>query len=462
MHWTSQSTLQSKDASPRSPRNGKVLCGLIMALFLVVATIPGQGQDSSSLADLARQARAQKQAQSGTEANRAQEVANELSEDQNDGGAPAGFKNYNEGDYKVWVPSPFKVEGHDDAGVVLSGPMVGSKRPMVLVGTPVVDRWAHSDAAFEEAAAQFAHLYAQSSNCNKTTIANHDAYQCSLAAANLLSQQVSGNAVFVRASGYMYPLLCVAPTESSARDTLNNARTNSAAKGWARQSLDREEDDVRNVWKKCESVFQSIHIREGATPEAPVVSVSSASSPSSAPSAAPAEPDKAAAAMLHSTVPAGFKMQAFNYCKTHTQCWDASVLLPAEAKLVSSDCKQYVFEMKVQGSPFLLLMGPAGESCDGRKASDPSQVRWKQLVDSETARDPGTSSLIGSQQIKLDGKPALITQMRFKNGVVSWISKRADVETNGSQVVVGCLAPTETFADGDPVCSKLIDSLRLP
>ncbi len=460
MHWTLQPTTKSSEANPRG---GLALCGLRFAtlLLLIVATIPVQSQDSGSLADMARQACAQKQAQSGTESNRAQEVANELSEDQNDGGAPGGFKTYNEGDYKVWVPAPFKVEGHDDAGVVLSGPMVGSKRPMVLVGTPVVDRWAGSDAAFEEAATRFARLYAQSSNCTKTSIASHDAYQCSLAAASLLSQQVSGNAVFVRAAGYMYPVLCVAPTESSARDTLNNARSNSAAKGSARQSLDHEENDVRSVWKKCESVFQSIHIREGATPDAPVVSVSS-SVPSSGPPAASPQSDKAAAAMLHSTVPAGFKVQAFNYCKSRTQCWDASVLVPAEAKLVSSDCKQYVFEMKVQGSPFLLLLGPAGESCDGRKASDPSQVRWKQLVDPETARDPGTSSLIGSQQMTLDGKSALISQMRFKNGVVSWISKRADVETNGSQIVVGCLAPTETFADGDSICSRLIDSLRLP
>jgi hypothetical protein len=454
MHWTLQSTSQSKDTNPLG---GQALRGLMIAalLILIVATIPAQSQDGSSLADLARQARAQKQAQSGTEPNRAREVANELSEDQNDGGAPGGFKAYNQGDYKVWVPAPFKVEGHDDAGIVLSGPMVGSKRPMVLVGTPVVDRWAHDDAAFDEAATQFAHLYAQSSNCSKTTIANHEAYQCSLAAANLLSQQVSGNAVFVRASGYMYPMLCVAPTESQARDTLNNARSNSAAKGWARQSLDHEEDGVRNVWKKCESVFQSIHIKEGAAPEnAPAAA---------APPAASSDSGKtAAAALQHSTVPAGFKVQAFNYCKSHTQCWDASVLVPAEAKLVSSDCKQYVFEMKVQGSPFLLLMGPAGESCDGRKTNDPSLVRWKQLVDPETARDPGTSSLVGSQQMTLDGKPAFISQMRFKNGVVSWISKRADIETNGSQIVVGCLAPTDTFADGDSICSRLIDSLRLP
>ena len=268
MNWIAH----SKDSHPSSAGLSRVWT--IAPRLLMILALPVYGQQSGSLADLARQARAQKQAQSGTGADRAHEVANELSEDQNDS-APGGFKTYNAGAYKVWVPAPYKVEGHDDAGIVLSGPVVGTKHPMVLVGTPVVDRWQHSDAAFEEAATQFARLYAQSANCSKATIANHDAYQCSLAAANLLSQQVSGSAVFLRASGYMYPLLCVAPSDSRARDTINDSRSDSSTKAWARRSLDHEEDDVRNVWKKCETVFQSIHIKEGTIPQTTAAPASS-------------------------------------------------------------------------------------------------------------------------------------------------------------------------------------------
>ena len=459
MNWIAH----SEDSHPPTARlsRGWRIAALLLIL-IISAELPLYGQQGGSLADLARQARAQKQTQSGTEAKRAQEVANQLSEDQNDS-APGGFKTYNAGDYKVWLPAPYTVEGHDDAGIVLSGPVVGTKRPMVLVGTPVVDRWEHSDAAFQEAATQFARLYAQSANCSKATIANRDAYQCSLAAATLLSQRVSGNAVFLRASGYIYPLLCVAPTDSGARDTLNDSRSNSSTKAWARQSLDHEEDDVRDVWKKCETVFQSIHIKGGTIPQTATAASapSSGTSSSSTPAVTP-DSGKAAAALQGSTVPAGFKVHAFNYCRSRTQCWDASVLVPAEAKLVSSDCRQYVFEMRVQGSPFLLLVGPAGESCDGHSASDPSQVRWKQLVDPETARAPGTSSTISSQQVQLDGKPAVITQMRFKNGIAGWINKRAEVESNGSQVVVGCMAPSDAFAEGESICSGLISSLRLP
>jgi hypothetical protein len=52
--------------------------------------------------------------------------------------------------------------------------------------------------------------------------------------------------------------------------------------------------------------------------------------------------------------------------------------------------------------------------------------------------------------------------MRFKKGLADWIGKRAEVENNGAQLVVGCMAPKETFADGDTICSGLIESLRLP
>jgi hypothetical protein len=138
------------------------------------------------------------------------------------------------------------------------------------------------------------------------------------------------------------------------------------------------------------------------------------------------------------------------------------VLVPADAQLVSSDCKQYIFEIKVQGAPFLLLAGPSGETCGNRNASDPSLVKWNQLAAPEAARAPGSSSTIGSLQATLDGKPAIITTISFRKGLSDWMGKRAEVENNGAQLVVGCMAPREHFTDGDAICSSLIASLRLP
>ena len=480
MNWTSKSEHTNLQMERRAHS------WMISALFLVVAaSVPLQAQDGSSLADIARQARAQRQAQGQpvTDTNRAQQVADELSEDSNDNGAPGGFKTFNAGDYKLFVPAPYKMEGHDDAGVVLSGPNVGSKRSFVLVGVPIVAHFGNNDDAFQDAATQFVRVYAQSANCSKATVASHEAYQCSMAAANLQGQHMSGNAVFVMGAGVIYPVFCVVPSDSSTRDYINSKRTNAVSKQYAEESLGREEDDVRKVLKKCDTVFESIHIREGIAPVnggaeskaaasvakpasaaavAPAVAVASGVAVAQAPAQqasvqqAPAQP---AAPAVGSTIPAGFKLQAFNYCKSINECWDASVLVPAEAQLVSSDCKQYVYEMKVQGAPFLLLMGPAG--CDGH--NDPaSQVRWKQLADSESARAPGSSSTVSAQQMKLDGKPAVITQMRFKKNFADWIVKKAEVENNGARLVVGCMSAKDNFADGDAICSGLIGSLRLP
>ncbi len=171
-------------------------------------------------------------------------------------------------------------------------------------------------------------------------------------------------------------------------------------------------------------------------------------------------PAPAAANPAGSTIPAGFKVHAFNYCKSRTECWNASVLVPADAKLVNSTCKQSAFETKVQGTTFLLMAGPAAADCDGD--GGPDLVRWKQLVDPENKRAPGTYSLISSLNTSLAGKPAVVTTMSFRKGLDSWMGKRGEVESNGVPLVVGCMAPRDHFADGDAVCSRLIESLVLP
>jgi hypothetical protein len=471
---------------------GWVMAAGIISVCVLVIPPAGTAQSAQggSLADAARQARAQKQSQSGVSS--AQQVADELSEDQNDD-APGGFKTYNAGDYKLWVPAPYKVEGHDDAGTVLGGPMIGVKHPVVLVGTPIAAHFGSNDDAFQETAMQFSHLYSQTATCSKATVGGLAAYQCGLAAANLQGQHVSGNAVFVLSAGNVYPVFCVTPTDSRARDVVNNAHASVGAKAISRDTLSKEDDDARSVWQKCDTVFQSIRVRPGvkqevkqqvaqqpAGPTAPAAAAKSVSQSGAAAPAAtvaagathqdatpaaqtpPASSSDATTASMPagSTVPAGFKVYAFNYCKSRNECWNASVLVPADAKLVSSGCKQYIFTSTVQGAEFLLMAGPANGECDGNGGPDP--VRWNQLVDPETKRAPGTYNLISSQNTSLAGKPAIIVTMSFRRGLDSWMGKRGEVENNGVPLVVGCMALRDHFADGDGVCSTLIGSLLLP
>lgn len=469
---------------------------LVVCLLLIPSAVSAQAQQSGSLADIARQVRAQKQG-ANADSSQAQQVADELSEDQNDGGAPGGFKTYNAGDYKLWVPAPYRVEGHDDAGIVLSGPMVGVKHPVVLVGTPIVVHWRNNDDAFREAATQFARLYAQSVSCTKITVANHAAYQCGLAAANLLESRVSGNAVFVLGSGNIYPVFCVTPTESQSRDLLNDSHASYGTKEWSRRNLDREDADSRKVWQQCDTVFQSIRLRLEAAQQQSAQPGGLAAAPQASPQAGSAQPSQSSpaagagaatvsgtrssadvAVQVHpapaqaavpssfgtapSAAPPGYKVHPFHYCSGPTQCWDASVLVPADAQLVSSDCKRYVFETKVQGASLLLLAGPASSDCEGGGASGPNLVRWKQLADPENKRAPGTYNTVSTQLSKVDGNPATITTMHFRNGLDEWMGKRAEVESNGVPLVVGCMAPRDHFDDGDSVCSTLIGSLQLP
>ena len=480
----SSSTTSSTTSSIRRRTRACLTAALVP--FLLFAVAPAQ--QAGSLADAARLARSQKQAQPSDNSNRAQQVADELSEEQNSGDAPAGFKTYNTGEYKVAVPAPFTVDGRDDGGIVLSGPSVGSKRAVVLLGTPMLSKFEGNDAAFHDAAVHFASLYLMSAQCAKASVAGHDAYQCGLAGATLMGRRVSGNAMFIRLAGNIYPIFCTAPTDSRERDILNDPHSSYQSKSYARTALDREEVDVRNVWQKCDTVFQSLRVSGSTTtsktataaaapsPAAPISGAGTANpaAPGSladvaqqlkqAPAQAASAPETPAATAQTptSTVPAGFKVHAFKYCSGVRQCWDASVLVPVDAKLVSSGCQQYAFEVKVQGSPFLLMAGAAGGSCDNGTTAPSDPVRWHQLVDPENKRAPGTFVTISSWQAKLDGRPAIVTTIGFRKLMEDWMGRRAEVEANGVPLVVGCMTTKEHFTDGEAICSALIDSLRLP
>ncbi len=446
---------------------GRILSYATALALVLVASLAAQSQQGGSLADAARQARAQKQAQPGAQ-GQAQQFADELLDDQSDTGAPAGFKTYNTGDYKIWVPEPYRVTGHDAAGVVLDAQTFGSRRPVVLLGTPLVVHFDDSDAAFRDEALKFSHVYSDEVTCTKATVATHRAYQCSMAIGTLLGKQVTGAAALIRAGQNVYPVFCGTSADSNARDTLNRGGINWETRRDAEIRVATEHDDILSLMKKCDTVFQSIVLPEGPSARKAANPNVATAAPVVPPSVAAAAVKKAVApapAPQQSTdgVPAGYKVHAFTYCKTQRDCFDASVLVPTGAKLLSSDCKQYIFELKLQDQPYLLLAGTgSGEGCGKRSSSDPNNVRWNDLVALESERAPGTSSTVSSLQATVDGKNAVITTMKFKSGLAFWMGKRAEVETNGVSIVVGCMGPREHFPDNEQVCSALIDSLRLP
>ena len=113
---------------------------------------------------------------------------------------------------------------------------------LVLIGNTLVLHSIAGDEALRDASTQFARGYAQDAICTKVAIANHEAYQCSLAGANLLGRSVSGNAVFLRASANVFPVFCVATTDSAARDVLNNPHSTYSEKLYAPRVLAQENE----------------------------------------------------------------------------------------------------------------------------------------------------------------------------------------------------------------------------
>jgi hypothetical protein len=452
------------DATAQNPRITSFLLGWAIAasLLLIPAAVWAQTQQSGSLADVARQVRAQK-GQPGAGPSSAQQVADQLSDDQNrSDDAPGGFKTYNAGDYSLWVPAPYKVGAHDHAGVVLEGPTVGNKRSLLMVGIPFLLPPGAGDDAFRDSATQFSHLYSKNTTCNKMAAGNHAAYECSLAVAELSGTRVSGKVWFLRSASTVYPVLCATPSESYNRAGVKSQRA--VSKENTPETLEREDPDVKGLWQKCETAFQSIRPKEVKAQQVMAQAGATGSAAGSA-VAAGQSGTQAAATLANpsaSSAPAGYKVHPFHYCSGPQQCWDASVLVPAEAQLISSDCKQYVFESKVQGTPFLLMAGPAAGECGDQSSGGPNLVRWKQLADPESKRAPGTYNTISTQVMKLAGKTAAITTMHFRNGLTDWMGKRAEVDSNGVSLVVGCIAPRDHFDDGDAVCSTLIGSLQLP
>src|SRR5579863_712330 len=139
----------------------------VMALAFCCVAALAWGQDSenpgTSLGDLARQSRAQR-GQSGTTPSKAQDLANELQQEQEESeNAPIGYKTYNAGDYRLFVPFPYEIEGRDENGTVLAGSRVGVTNTVVMAGNPLSFPPNLDDATERNLVSHVARFYSQSS-----------------------------------------------------------------------------------------------------------------------------------------------------------------------------------------------------------------------------------------------------------------------------------------------------------
>ncbi|HLW85934.1 MAG TPA: hypothetical protein VKR60_12025 [Candidatus Sulfotelmatobacter sp.] len=501
---------------------------------LLIACLGAAAQDSSqdasqdgpapgaSLADLARKTRAQKQsAQTPGSVSKAQELASQLEQEQEESeNAPVGFKTYNAGDYRLWVPFPYEVEGRDEIGTVLAGSRVGVTNTVVMAGNPLSFPPNLDDATERNLVSQVARFYSQSSGCGAIKFGERRAYRCGLNRAWLMGNEVSGTMLFLMGPSSVIPVMCVSPDDNSKCLTSDKWGYHTCANqnpSWdevqkTKADLLTRNQDQRTTAQVCDQViYPSIRLREDLAPRSfsnPASEGTNQPAPAKTAAKLPAgggpqavaksaEPEAAATPSLADVVrhakesaanqpkakrkldatdggglpPAGFKSASFSYCQGPDYCWQASLFLPLNAVPTDPRYPEFVYEAplgqdrlsqdKLGQDKVLLFAGFAHISFANRGGKDPSVALWREINADDSVGQSGLQA-VTRDEATIAGMPGFLTHFEIKRNDTIWVGIRANVVSRGVELMVGCLAPKQRFGDADQDCSTLIDSLRLP
>jgi hypothetical protein len=481
---------------------------LLLSLLLNAATIVASAQDGTSLGDIARQARAQKPAADQAAPSKAQELANELQQEQEESeNAPLGYRTYNAGDYRLYVPYPYDLEGRNNLGTVIGGSRVGSSNTEVMVGNPIPIGGYDGDISDDNVARgivrQLAALYGQSTWCGPTKVGERRAFKCSWARGFLIDHEVWGSMIWIFGSSSIIPVMCANP------DSLNDPSAASGVQLTYREKIAATQQRMRDqslTIQACEQIIypsirlkedDSHHAQSAANPSqamtAPAKSAQakglatmpnptaalvptavkeeaqSAGGPSVADLArqakqAAAQSPKAQLAMDGTggaLAPKGFKTQQFTYCSGPGNCWMGTVFVPENAVPIHVYYSELMFDVPLADSKVMLFAGPTMLGAIGRPSNDPELTRWGEM-DTEPWATTGRVRALRNEQATIAGKPGILTHFELDKNGVTWVAARAKVEVRGVEVMVGCMAPQAHFADADQICSTLMDSLRLP
>jgi len=452
-------------------------------------------ENPNSLGDIARQSRSQRASVPGEKSVRAQGLVDEMQADQDASeNAPTGFKNYNAGDYWVFVPFPYSLEGRDNGGAVLLGSRLGITNTEVLAGTPVPIPGNVSDNDLVNLARGLAGSHGQSPNCFPIKLGQRKAFRCAWSGRPyLLGHEVWGSMVFVVGSHSLIPVMCVSPDEMQCLtytnygyQTCNNRHPTWAEVQKTKTDIEmRFRDEVTTVQMCDQIIYPSIQLKEdivvhaasvpagkapvvsGKVPEDRTIVSPSAHGASLAELARETRqaPHGKAKARLDnaegSSAPRGFQSFSVQYCQNHPQCSEASVIIPEKAEVVSRINGQHIFKATLDGEPVMLYAGPADVNAPYRSLTDPDYIRMRDLANlNGWSREKPDS--VSTQDLTVDGRPALMTRFRYQRDQKKWwIGERVLIENRGAQFLLGCTAAEEHFADAEVLCTTLVNSLRL-
>ncbi len=480
---------------------------LAAACILCLSTF-ARAQDSdepNSLGDVARQTRAQLASAGESKSSKAQDLVDEMQQEHEAAAAaPTGFVNYDAGDYRLFVPFPFNLEGRENGGAVLLGSNVGINNAEVLAGTPLPIPPNLSDRDLSDTARQLAQGYSQSASCSAIKLGSHKAFRCGLSKAFLLEREVTGSIEFVVTSNSLIPVMCVSADEmrkcvprsalgyqpcGNLHPTWDEVQKTKAAK------LAQYHDQMANAQACDQIIYPSIQIKEDQLKEdivvhpatipegkAPRTEVTAAAIPepeNAVTESAPSAPSLAELARQtrrashgqtqatldnaegNSLAPAGFQAFVLQFCHNPQQCSEASVVIPDKSEVVSRTNGQHIFKAPLDGEPVMLYAGPADVNAPYRSLTDPDYIRMRDLANSNGwSREKPDS--VSTQDLTIDGKPALMTRFRFQRDQKRWwIGERVLTGTQGIPFLLGCAAPEEHFADAEVLCTTLVKSLRV-
>ena len=459
-------------------------------------------QDSASpgnsLGDLARQTRAQHASTAEGKSSRAQELVDEMQQEQEaSDNAPLGFKNYNAGDYWLFVPYPFSLEGRENGGAVLLGSRLGITNTEVMAGTPIPFRAGASDTDLWTLARQIASRQGQSAYCSAVKLGERKAFRCAWnGSPRLLGHEVWGTMEIVVASNSLIPVMCVSPDEMQclAYDQYGYHTCRTRNPTWdevqkTRAALDTRFRDERTTGQMCDQIiFPSIQLKEDIVVHPATIAEGKASKPALA--TVPQDASVAAAGSQNTSVadlarrtrlaphdkaqakldnteggslaPPGFQSYTLQYCRNPQQCAEASLIIPEKAEVLPRANGQQVFRTTLNGDEVLLYAGPADVNAQYRSMTDPDYIRMRDLANANLWSREKTDG-VSTQELTIAGKPALMTRFRYQRDQKKWwVGERALIDMRDGQFLVGCTAPEERFADAEALCTTLVNSLRLP
>ena len=453
---------------------------------------------SSSLGDLARQTRAQHASEADSKSSKAQELVDEMQQEQEAAdNAPVGFKSYDAGDYRLFVPYPYSLEGRDNGGAVLAGSQVGITNTLVMAGTPIPFPANLSDIDQMNLVQYHVRQYGATASCSTFKQGERKVFRCSVNNANLLGRPISGSMEFIVASNRLIPVLCASPDEM--RNCSYNAygvqTCGTPYPSWEqtqryRAAQQTQTRDQRTSAQACEqTIYPSIQLKEDVVvhpatiPEGKLARVvatavttpvqagaeSGLQSPSLAELARQTRQTQRGKAQgsFDNTegsraAPAGFQSFVLQFCQNPQQCAEASVVIPENAEVVSRTNGQHIFKAPLDGESVMLYAGPADVNAPYRSLTDADYIRMRDVANSNGWSHEKVDA-VSTQDLTIEGKPSLLTRFRYQRDQKRWwIGERVLIGNRGAQFLVGCAAPEEHFADAETVCTTMVNSLRLP